>query len=396
MAGSKFDSKSFNPEAFGSYIETIPQVNKNELVKSRALVSDARIKDLLSSQTGSFYGTIPFFGRIGGDAQNYDGQTNINSNGTDTYEQSVIAIGRANAWTEKDFSTDITAGVDFMSEVAKQVAEYWDEVDTGILLSILVGIFSMTTTDKEFVTKHTYNIANDTSGYRMGPATLNTAIQRACGDKRGKFSLCIMHSAVATNLENQNLLEYLKYTDSNGIQRPLPLASWNGRTVIIDDGMPFAEMYYDATVDDEGALKVTSAGTGAGEVKLEEVKKAYAGNKELTGDGTEYVVKDIQYVTYVFGEGAFKFADLGVKVPYEMSRDPKTNGGEDTLYSRKRICIAPYGISFTKNSVTTLSPTNTELMNGKNWKLIDNGKTSGQRKVIDHRDIAICQIISRG
>lgn len=395
MAGSKFDSKSFNPEAFGSYIETIPQVNKNELVKSRALVSDARIKDLLSSQTGSFYGTIPFFGRIGGDAQNYDGQTNINSNGTDTYEQSVIAIGRANAWTEKDFSTDITAGVDFMSEVAKQVAEYWDEVDTGILLSILKGIFSMTTTDKEFVLKHTYNIANDAANYRMGAATLNTAIQRACGDKRGKFSLCIMHSAVATNLENMNLLEYLKYTDANGIQRPLPLASWNGRTVIIDDGMPYMEAYYEATKDDAGALLVKASGAGAGEINVSDVTP-FVGHTADAPAADMYVVKDVQYVTYVFGEGAFKFADLGAKVPYEMSRDPKTNGGEDTLYSRKRICIAPYGISFTKKKVTTLSPTNTELEDGTNWKLIDNGKTGGQRKVIDHRDIAICQIISRG
>ena len=134
MAGQQFDSKTFNPEAFGSYINTIPQPNKNELIKSRVIVSDAQIKDLLSSQTGSYYGTIPFFGRIGGDALNYDGKTEITADSMETYEQSVIAIGRAKAWTEKDFSTDITAGVDFMSEVAKQVASYLDKIDTGVIL----------------------------------------------------------------------------------------------------------------------------------------------------------------------------------------------------------------------------------------------------------------------
>ena len=41
-----------------------------------------------------------------------------------------------------------------------------------------------------------------------------------------------MHSQVATNLENLQLLEYLKYTDANGIQRDLTLATLNGRTVI--------------------------------------------------------------------------------------------------------------------------------------------------------------------
>lgn len=391
-----FDSKLFNPEAFGSYIDTIPQTNKNELVKSRVLVSNARIKELLSSQTGSFYGTIPIFGRIGGDAVNYDGQTAITADSTETFEQSVIALGRAKAWTEKDFSTDITAGVDFMSEVAKQVAGYWDEVNTGVLLSVLKGIFSMSTTlDKDFVLKHTYNIANDATNYRIGPATLNSAIQKACGDKRSKFSLVFMHSAVATNLENLNLLEYLKYTDANGIQRALPLATWNGKTVIIDDGMPFMEAYYEAKEGDAGALKVVESSAQAGEINKAEVTP-FVGSTVSEVTANMYVVKDTQYVTYVFGEGAIQYADLGAKVPYEMSRDPKTNGGEDTLYARERLCFAPYGLSFTKKSVATLSPTNAELEKGENWKLVDNGKTSGSRKVIDHREIAIAQIFSRG
>ena len=101
MAGQKFDSKSFNPEAFGSYVETLPNPNKNELIKSRVIVSDAQIKNLLGSQTQSYYATIPFFGRIGGTPLNYDGQTDITSTGMDTFEQSIVAYGRAKAWTEK-------------------------------------------------------------------------------------------------------------------------------------------------------------------------------------------------------------------------------------------------------------------------------------------------------
>ncbi len=29
---AKFDSKSFNPQAFGKYIETLPKTKKNELI----------------------------------------------------------------------------------------------------------------------------------------------------------------------------------------------------------------------------------------------------------------------------------------------------------------------------------------------------------------------------
>ena len=178
MAGQKFDAKSFNPEAFGSYVETLPQPNKNELVKSKVIVADATIKSLLSSQTGSYYGTIPFYGRIGGDALNYDGSTDITATSMDTYEQSVVALGRAKAWTEKDFSVEITAGVDFMSEVAKQVAAYWDDIDTGIIMSILKGIFSMTgAANLEFVNNHTFDITGEVDS-AVTATTLNTAIQK--------------------------------------------------------------------------------------------------------------------------------------------------------------------------------------------------------------------------
>lgn len=393
MSSAQFDSKTFNAEAFGDYIDTIPQRNKNELIKSRVIVSDPRIKTLLSTQTGSFYGTIPIFGRIGGTAVNYDGQTAITADSMETFTQSVIAVGRAKAWTERDFSFDITAGVDFMSEVAKQVAEYWDEVNTGLLMSIIKGIFSMSgTQEAEFISAHTYEATGN-----MQATTLNTAIQKASGDKRGKFSMVFMHSAVATNLENMNLLEYLKYTDANGVQRPLPMATWNGRLVIIDDGMPFEEGYYDAQSTDAGAMQVkASGGDNSTTVDKSVAEAAYFGSKSSLTAETDYVVKGVRYTTYVFGEGAFSFANLGAKVPYEMSRDPKTNGGEDTLYTRERLCFAPYGISFTKKSVTTQSPTDAELENGQNWKLVDNGKTSGSRKVIDHREIAIARVYSRG
>ena len=31
---AKFDAKSFNPQAFGKYVDRIPKTRKNELIKS--------------------------------------------------------------------------------------------------------------------------------------------------------------------------------------------------------------------------------------------------------------------------------------------------------------------------------------------------------------------------
>ena len=125
----KFDAKTFNPQAFGKYVDVVPKLKKNELIKSRALQSNSQIRQAFQGQTGVMYATIPMYGRIDGDALNYDGETDITATSTTTYERGVVVIGRAKAWVERDFAEDVTDGAGFMTNVANQVAEYWDEID---------------------------------------------------------------------------------------------------------------------------------------------------------------------------------------------------------------------------------------------------------------------------
>lgn len=363
---AKFDAKSFNPQAFGKYMSAIPNPKLNKLKESRAIVGDARLRETFksNSQTGSVYAVLPYFGLLSGVPQNYDGVKNLTPGTTTTFEQGVFTYGRMNGWTEADFSYDVTGGVDFMANVRSQVNTYWDEVDQDTILAILKGIFGMSATGKgtvkaanaEFVTAHTHDIsqpstdAATTPSMCMDATTLNTAIQKACGDNKSKFSLVYCHSAVATNLENLQLLTYLKYTDAQGIQRDLQMASWNGRIVVIDDSMP---------------VEVKKIGETAGTVSL--------------------------YTTYILGEGAIGFEDVGTKVPYEMVRDAKLHGGEDTLISRKRHAVSVAGISYLKANQATNSPMDEELADGLNWSLVND-----EDKTIAHKAVPIARIISRG
>lgn len=407
MAGyeqSKFDSKSFNPVAFGKYMERIPATKRNELVKSKVLVGNAQIREAFNSQTGTAYATIPMTGRIGGKPQNYDGKTDMETNGTTTFERGVVVIGRMNSWTEKDFSTDITGGKNFMDNVAEQIVEYWDDVDQTTILAILSGIFAMTGAENlKFVNNHTYDISSEPGEDKdgnllssVGATTMNKAIQKACGDNKAKFAIAFMHSEVATTLENLRLLKYLKYTDADGIERDLTIGSWNGKAVLIDDSMPAVSVqakYVAAKKSTVGALKCTTAGTGEGEVALAEVQKTLKTAKE--NDYVVYMEAGTTYTSYVMGAGSIDFENIGAKVPQEMARDPKTNGGQDTLFSRQRKVFAPYGISYTKASQASLSPTDEELKDGKNWELVHNGEPE-QKEYIDHKAIPIARIISRG
>lgn len=374
---AKFDAKSFNERAFGKYMSAVPNVKLNKLRESRAIVGDARLRETFknNAQTGTVYATIPYFGLIGGQSQNYDGVSNLTTENTTTYEQGVFTYGRMNGWTEADFSYDVTGGVDFMANVRNQINTYWNTDDQNVILAILKGIFSMANTGKGaiktanalFVEMHTYDISapdggNTTEAMCMSATTLNSAIQRACGDNKHKFALVICHSAVSTNLENLKLIAYLKYTDADGIERDLGMATWNGRLVVIDDSMP------------------TEVIPAVEPVEATETTEAVQGHEAYT-----------VYTTYVLGEGAIGFEDVGAKVPYEMVRDAKTRGGEDTLVSRKRHAVSVAGISYLKASQATNSPTNEELEKGVNWSLVND-----ETKAIEHKAVPIARIISRG
>lgn len=387
----QFDSKSFNEKNFKYSVEhtRIPNLKTNELKKSKALKGSKDIKEVFK-QDGTAYAKIAMKGLLDGDAVNYDGQTDITATNTKTFERGVVVVGRAKAWTEKDFSDEIS-GQDFMENVADQVAEYKDSLDQNTILAILKGIFAMTgTKNLEFVNKHTTIVKKN-----MDATTLNTATNKACGKNKKKFTMVFMDSDVSTNLENLKVLEYLKYTDEQGIERDLTLASWNGKLVIIDD-MPKTEGYFDATAETEGALKIVAntATPAANEIKLQDVTP-YLDSKELAAG--DYVVLGTEYVTYALGDGAIDYEDVGVKHPYGMSRDESKNGGEETLYMRQRKVFAPFGISYEKTLQASLSPTDAELANGANWSLVHSGESvAANRSYINHKSIPIVKIVSRG
>ena len=392
MPNTKFDSKSFNAEAFRYIVNRVPNLKMNELKKSAALTGNPDIKSVFGSQDGTGYARLAMRGLIDGDAVNYDGETDITATSTKTFEQGVVVIGRAKAWKEKDFSFDITGGVDFMDNIAKQVAEYKDALDQKTILSILKGIFAMTgTKNEEFVNKHTTTVDG-----AMQATTLNTATNKACGANKKAFSLVFVHSDVSTGLENLNLIERLKYTDKDGIQRSLELGTWNGKLVVIDDDMPVEEGYYAASAGDAGALKIIASGAaGAGEITLANVKKAAFYPSDAAAD--KYVIPGTKYTSYALGKGVFSYEDIGAKKEYEMDRDPAKNGGEDTLYTRQRKVFAPFGISYEKKNQVTNSPTDAELENGANWTLVHSGEAEeAKRSYINHKAIPIVRIISRG
>lgn len=195
------------------------------------------------------------------------------------------------------------AGDDPMRAIAELFASYWARQNQNILLSILDGVFaSATMSDK----------VHDISAEAGDAALLsgNTLLDafQLMGDAKDLLTGIMIHSAVENHLAKQGLKE----GEINGIRVP----QWQGKTVIVDDGMPF-----DTT-------------TGVG-------------------------------VAYIFGAGAIAYgngSDPNI-LQTEVVRKGLSLAGEDILVNRRLPLIHPRGVKWTETNVagTFLTSMNSKM-----------------------------------
>ena len=267
----------FDEELFLDMWNEAPDPYLTAMIDSGAVVQDSTIAGMIQNN-GNIY-TIPFYNTIDGDDQNYDGQTTITVSEVGGGFQTGVVYGRAKGFFARNFTAELS-GADPMAHIVSSVARYWQKKRQSRLITILGSVFGITGSSgkaKTWNDKHKLDLSSATADpYKIGETDLNDLATQACGDNKGAFSLAIMHSDVANTLEKKQLLEYWKYTDANGIQRRLNLASVNGYTAIIDDSVPCE------SVGGEGA------------------------NKDLK-----------KYTTYLLGAGVIRTAKGRVDVPVE-------------------------------------------------------------------------------
>ncbi|MBQ4518266.1 MAG: coat protein [Clostridia bacterium] len=336
----------FDSEVFIQSWDAAPDPAKTAMIDSGALVEDGMIASRIQAE-GSLY-TIPFYSVLEGAPDNYDGATDITTSEPTGGSQTGVVYGRGKGFTARNFAAELS-GNDPMNHIAMTIGKYWAKQRQNTLISILNAIFGISGNSgnaKKWKESHIADLTSSTATpYTIGATDLNDLATMALGDNKNLFSLAIMHSNVAKQLENMQMLEFWKYTDANGIQRPTTLASVNGYTVIIDDSVPAAPV----------------GGTGD--------------NKDL-----------MSYTTYLLGEGAIRTAKGRVDVPAEVYRDPAKNGGQDTLYTRIRETIHPNGFSFAAPaSGWNNSPTDAQLATSANWSVVH-----------DPKAIAIAKLVTNG
>lgn len=333
----------FDDEVFSYRWQTFEDPVRLAMINSGALVNDAYIASLIAN--GSDYWTIPYNpGALTGDPVNYDGKTDITYSEVKGAQLSGTVWGRAKAWAARDFIRDFNSGADPMGAIVARVAKYWQVYDQNTLLKILEGIFGKAADDDTELAKHVLDITSkdETVGddNKLSDATLGDLMQMALGDAKDKFTMAVMHSRVAQNLANKQLLEYWKSVDANGLQKPLNIGSINGLTVIIDDNVP---------------MKDSEVATGSKE-----------------------------YTTFLFGNGAISTATAPVDHPVSRFRDELKYGGMDVLVTRRRLTMHPAGFSYKKPLATVASPSLEDLATKENWTRVDDAKNIPIAKVVSN------------
>jgi len=317
----------FDQELFMQMWSEVPDPRLTAMLTSGAMVSDAAIGAQIQND-GNFY-TIPFYNILEGTEQNYNGMVDITLTETSGTSQSGIVYGRAKAFSARNFQAELS-GSDPMGHIAATFARYWQNQEQKRLIGIVNGIFTTTDTSAfatEFKSKHVLETSAP-----VEITDCNRLMTKSLGDNKDQYRMAIMHSIVAERLENLQVLEFWKQTDANGMQRPSRMASWNGLTVIIDDGVP------------------------------------------VNGD---------DYTTYLFGAGALRTAEGRLDVPAEVDRDPLKYGGNDFMVTRIRRTVHPNGFSYiVPTSGFDASPTDPQLFAGANWKVIFNPKAIAIAKLV--------------
>ena len=295
------------PEVFNPYvIERTAELSA--LVKSGIIVKDPEL-DALASAGGRLI-NMPFWKDLTGDDEVLTDDGALTPGKIESGQDVACLLMRGKAWSVNDLAKALS-GDDPMKAIGDLVAEYWARRRQKTLLSILKGVFASSS-----MSGNVHDISSELgeAAKISGPSFI--VAKNKLGDASEKLTAVMMHSAVFTALEQQNLISYIP--NSQGI---VEFPTYMNKRVIIDDGCPL-----EADV----------------------------------------------YTTYLFGAGAIGEGDGSAPVPTETDRD--SLAGEDILINRQHFILHPRGVKFTDSNVAKKSPTNTELENQANWNRVYENK----------------------
>ena len=302
------------PEIFAGYVQTLTQ-EKSRLVQSAALTMDQRLSDNLSG--GGLTFNEPFYHDLlsadGDHAENISTDKGANST-PDNIQASTevqIRMSRNKSWGSADLTAAL-AGNDPMNAIANRVADWRVRRLQAAWLATMKGVFATNDAAPSAGSTHiqkdlTLDISTQTGDAAKFSASAFISATGLMGDSMGQLTMVMMHSIVYQQLQRLNLIDFIP--DARG---EVNIAYYQGREVIVDDGMP-------------------------------------------NSNGV--------FHTYLIGAGATALGAGSPKVPVAVKRNEEANNGagEEILFNRWEWIIHPVGHAWRGTAASKGGPSNIEL-----------------------------------
>ncbi len=335
-------SDVFVPEVYASY-SAVNSPEKTAFFDSGIAFSDPTLAGYFSD--GGRIGELPFWNDIDASGEpNYgtDDPADVAVPAKiDTGTQIARMASVNKALSAADLAREL-AGNDPLQHVRNRFGTFWMRQWQKRALASMQGVIA------DNVANDDGDMVNDIAGATNADVADGTLFNRSAftaaaftsGDHYDDYTAIAVHSVVYKRMVDNDDIEFIP--DSQGVMSP----TFMGRSVIVDDGMPFT----------------AAAGTGGSDAAA-------------------------TYTSYLFGPGLLGYGERTPTVPFEVEREGlQGNGaGVEIIIERKSWVLHPFGTQFLSATLTDGNATLAQLRLAANWD-----------RVVDRKNIPFAALVTNG
>ena len=183
------------PEIFTPYVIE-KTAEKSKILTSGIATQNAKLNQLVTQ--GGVTMQMPFWQDLSGDDEVLDDNTALTPGKITASKDIAVLLMRGKAWGANDLSGAL-AGDDPMDAIANRVSDYWARREQKTLVSMLTGVFAAAS-----MANHILNVSTTAIS---GSVVLDA--KQLLGDAADQLQALLMHSAVFTQLQKDNLIQYV-------------------------------------------------------------------------------------------------------------------------------------------------------------------------------------------
>lgn len=326
------------PEIFANYMVQNSTV-KTALFESGAVVMDPLISQYLAGGGSTI--NIPYWGDLANDAENIstdDDTTDATPANLTSIHLEYPRLSRNKSWSHMALAGDL-AGSNPGVRIMDRAAAYWAKRLQALFVATWTGVFADNAASPGGSDTHTQNdmiVDRSSSGtYSAGTTDFSAEhyldAKQTMGDNSDRLAMVMMHSIVATRAKKNNLIDYIPDSDGR-----VQLRTFLGDIVIVDDTMPVATNVYS---------------------------------------------------TWLFAAGSTHFGEAPPSTAPDVETQWLPNGGngggEERIFTRRDICIAPEGTRYI-GAASGGGPANTVLDDAASWS----------RRVPERKQVGAAQLLT--